>query len=148
MVLFMPRASHAVAQQSTPWELGFHHRHWNGSCERGTFVVAIATRYLFDDVLADGFFTDLVAALNAAGAQHAVLDFQHVEAVSGSALDALAELSSWLGKRRGQLVLCGLSEPLAELCHVAELGGTGSCWKTEQDVAAALSYLRRLKLSS
>jgi anti-anti-sigma regulatory factor len=138
MTLFMSATTHGSSQPA--WELGCHHRHWNGHCEQGAFVAVIATRYLFDDVLADGFLADLVAAIQDCGARSAILDFQHVEAASQAALDALSQLSAWLGQRGGRLVLCGLCGPLIEQCHLAELTGTGP-WKGEPDVAAAMADL-------
>jgi anti-anti-sigma regulatory factor len=136
MALFM---SPSPTSHPTNWELGCHHRHWKGHCANGTFVAVITTRYVFDDVVADGFLAELAAALHDAGARNVVLDFRNVEAVSDTALDALAQLSGWLRKSRGQLVLCGLGEPMIEQCHLAELSGAGP-WKTEADVAAALSH--------
>jgi hypothetical protein len=142
MALFMSPTARSSAQHPIAWELGCHHRHWNGHCEQGTFVAVLGSRYLFDDILADGFLMDLVAAIQDAGARNAVLDFQHVESVSATALEAFGQLSAWLGQRGGRLVLCGLCEPLIEQCHLAEMAGTGP-WKRERDVCAAVACLSR-----
>ena len=143
-MMFMPTASNYSAPFRSAWDLSVPRRYWRCHREAGVFVVTMTTRYLFDDVLAEGFFPELVTTVVAAGTQKLVLDFEHVEAISGAALEGLEQLASLLEERRGRLVLCGMSEQVAEMFHVAALSRTApAAWKTKRDVAAAIASLNQ-----
>jgi anti-anti-sigma regulatory factor len=143
MTLFMSSAN-SSAPLRPAWEPGIiHHRYWKCHTERGALVVTVTRRFLFDDVLED-FFEELTAAIGAASAHSAIVDFRQVEAVAAASLEALDRLGKALERLGGRLILSGLSEPLVELFHLAELSGTPS-WRREVDALAALGCVRRRK---
>jgi anti-anti-sigma factor len=145
MALFIPSNVATVELQLAALEAGRPaFRYVKGKVQEHALVLGITAPQLLDDVLADGLPGELHAALACSAARNVVLHLEEVKAVCSGAFAALIDLQQALRGRGGQLVLCGLSGPLAEAFHIVGLTGTpgpAAAFETRPDVPAALAFL-------
>jgi anti-anti-sigma factor len=128
-------------------EVGLHYRHIKTATDRGVLALTITSSQLLDDVIADGFLQELLAAVAQAGIQKVVVDFQAVKAICTGVFQALLELKAHIQKTSGRLVLCGLSPAVQEVFHLAGLAaGAGAPFETSPDVEAAVATLNASQL--
>ena len=148
MVASLPTPSPAAVSLPAAWELSWPHRHWRGCLEQGVVVITITTPQLLDDVLADGFFAELTAAITATGVNKVILDFLHVKSICAEAICPLHQLADSLRDRSGRLVLCGLCPYLAEVFHIDALCEGRSAqapFATQVDVGGAVACLNQIQ---
>jgi anti-anti-sigma factor len=128
-------------------EVGLHYRHIKTATHNGVLVLTITSSQLLDDVIADGFLQELLAAVASAGIGKVVVDFQAVKAICTAVFQTLLELKAHIEKTGGRLVLCGLSSAVREVFHVAGLAaGAGTPFESAPDVVAAVGNLNASKL--
>ena len=128
-------------------KVGLHYRHIKISTEQGILVITITSSQLLDDVMADGFLQELLAAVSQGSAQKVVVDFRAVKAICTGVFQALRELKAHIQKTTGRLVLCGLSPAVEEVFHLAGLAAeAGAPFETRPDVEAAVATLNASKL--
>jgi anti-anti-sigma factor len=110
-------------------------------------VLAITETQLQGDAISDTLRADLLEAVERSGAKAVVLDFHEVTYLSSVAFRPLLSLHRKLKERGGRLVLCGMSERIAEVFHVTRLvstaGTTAAPFVLEADVPAAVTRLCR-----
>jgi anti-anti-sigma factor len=130
-------------------EVGLHYRHIKPVTDHGVLVLTITSSQLLDDVIADGFQQELLAAVAQAGTRKVVVDFQAVKAICTGAFQTLLELRAHIQKTSGRLVLCGLSPAVEEVFHLAGLAsGAGALFEIGPDVEAAVATLNASKLAT
>jgi anti-anti-sigma factor len=123
-------------------EVGIHYRHIKTSVEGGVLVIAITSSQVLDDVLADGFTQELLAAAAQAAPANVALDFHAVTAICTGVFRSLLELKSQAQKKGGRLVLCALSLAVEEVFHLAELvDGVGAPFEISPQMEAAIASL-------
>jgi anti-anti-sigma factor len=128
-------------------EVGLHYRHIKPATDHGVVVLAISSSQLLDDVIADGFLQELLAAVSQAGIGEVVVDFRAVKAICTGVFQALLELRAHIQKTNGGLVLCGLSPAVEEVFHLAGLAsGAGAPFETRLDIESAVTSFNASKL--
>lgn len=122
-------------------------RHVICRTEKAITVLTITAPQLFEDVIADGFTQELLAAAAQLGPCDVVLDLKHVKAVTGAAIRALAELRAFIHKRGRRLVLSGVCPCVAETFHLARMveadAPTDLLFPMQPDLASAIAFLVR-----
>src|SRR5262245_50774527 len=117
------------------------YRHLNCSA----VVLGITESQLQGDTVSDDLRADLLGAVERSGARHVVLDFQRVTYVSSVAFRPLLSLHRKLKEHGGRLVLCGMSEQVAEVFHVTRLvsstGISAAPFELQPDVPTAIASL-------
>jgi anti-anti-sigma factor len=128
-------------------EVGIHYRHIKICTGQGILGITITSAQLLDDVMADGFAQELLAAVTQGNTRKVVVDFQAVKAICTGVFQALLELNAHIQKTSGRLVLCGLSPAVEEVFRLAALAtGAGAPFETGPDVEAAVATLNAPKL--
>ncbi len=123
-------------------EVGFHYRHIKTGVERGVLVITITSSQVLDDVLADGFTQELLAAATQAAVANVALDFHAVTAICTGVFQSLLELNSHVQKKGGRLVLWALSPAVEEVFHLARLvDGVGAPFEICPQLEAAIASL-------
>jgi anti-anti-sigma factor len=123
-------------------EVGLHYRHIKTATDHGVLVLTITSSQLLDDVIADGFMQELLAAVAQAGIRKVVVDFQAVRSICTGVFQALLELKAHVQKASGRLVICGLSPAVEEVFHLAGLAaGAGAPFETSPEVETAVASL-------
>jgi anti-anti-sigma factor len=106
-------------------------------------VLTITESQLQGDPVSELLRADLLSALERSGACNVVLDFAEVVFVSSVAFRPLLSLHRKLKEQGGRLVLCGMSERVAEVFHVTRLvstsGTMGAPFELRADVPAAIA---------
>ena len=97
-------------------EVGIHYRHIKTGMEHGVLVITITSSQVLDDVLADGFTQELLAA--SAQSSNVASISRPVTAICTGVFRSLLELNSHVQKNGGRLVLCGLSPAVEEVFHL------------------------------
>jgi anti-anti-sigma factor len=110
-------------------------------------VLTITEPQLQGDPVAEALREDLLAAVDRCGARSVVLDFRRVTYVSSVAFRPLLSLHRKLKQGGGRLVLCGMSERVAEVFHVTRListsGSSAAPFESQPDLPAAIASLVR-----
>jgi len=110
-------------------------------------VLTVAETQLQGDPISDSLREDLLAGVDRSGAMHVVLDFQRVHYLSSVAFRPLLSLHRKLKERNGRLVLCGMSQAVAEVFYVTRLvsssGTSAAPFEMQADVPAAVASLYR-----
>jgi len=122
-------------------------RHVLCHTEEAIPVLTITAPQLFEDVVADGFTKELLAAAAQLGPCDVVLDLQQVKVVTSSAIRAIAELRDFIHKRGRRLVLSGVCPCVAETFHLARMveadAPTDLLFPMQPDLASAIAFLVR-----
>jgi anti-anti-sigma regulatory factor len=130
----------------TAFQQGVNFRHVRAHLDDDSLVLTVTAPQLLDDVLADGFYQELAAAVTQAGARNVVFDMHAVIAICSGCMEPLLALRKLLAEQGGRLALCGLSPLVLEVFHLAELAdstaGEGSGFRIEPDVPSALTAVR------
>lgn len=110
-------------------------------------VLRLTNAQVEGDPISDALREDLLTAVTGSDAAHVVLDFRSVNYLSSVAFRPLLSLRRKLKERGGRLVLCGMSQPVAEVFHVTRLVSTGGSsaapFELQPDVPAAVASLYR-----
>jgi anti-anti-sigma factor len=110
-------------------------------------VLTVTETHLQGDPISDAMREDLLAGVDRSGATHVILDFQRVHYLSSVAFRPLLSLHRKLKERNGRLVLCGMSQPVAEVFYVTRLvsstGTSAAPFEMQPDVPAAVASLCR-----
>jgi anti-anti-sigma factor len=126
----------------TLMEVGIHYRHIKTGMERDVLVITITSSQVLDDMLADGFTQELLAAAAQAAHANVALDFHAVTAICTGVFRSLLELNSHVQKKGGRLALCGLSPAVEEVFHLAGLvDGVGAPFEICPQPEAAIASL-------
>ena len=108
-------------------------------------VLAITETQLQGDPISEQLRAELLAALERSGARNVVLDFQRINFVSSVAFRPLLSLHRRLKEQGGRLVLCGMSERVAEVFQVTRLvsttGTSAAPFELQRDAPAAIASL-------
>jgi anti-anti-sigma factor len=108
-------------------------------------VLRIMEPQLQGDPVSESLRADLLSALERSGAHHVVLDFADITFVSSVAFRPLLSLHRKLKEQGGRLILCGMSERVAEVFHVTRLvctsGSSGAPFELRPDVPSAIACL-------
>ena len=144
MALFLsgvPTAS--VFQPAQGWESAF--RHLRISTSQGVLVLSVTSAQLLDDEATESLGRELAAAVTRSAARAVVLDLGGVSAVTGALGGILVGLHNLINQRGGRLLLCGLSNHVAEVLRLTgSLGGMdtrAAPLKAAPDVSAAVARL-------
>jgi anti-sigma B factor antagonist len=120
-------------------------QHLNSRIDQGVLVLSFTEPELRGDPLAEAIRQEMLDAVTQAGAQKVVIDFQGVRFLSSAAFRPLLSLRRKLHETRGQLVLCGLAPPVADVFRLTRLISTSRSsaapFEAEPDVAAAIARL-------
>lgn len=103
------------------WQAGLHGRYCRARWQDGVAIITVTAAQLLDDVVAEGFLEELLAAAAHAEARNVVVDLQHVSVAGNAAFAGFESLDAQVRRRRGRLVICGASPAVQELFHVEEL---------------------------
>jgi anti-anti-sigma factor len=108
-------------------------------------VLAINETQLQGDPISEQLRADLLSALERSGARNVVLDFQKINFVSSVAFRPLLSLHRRLKEQGGRLILCGMSERVAEVFQVTRLvsttGASAAPFELQKDIPAAIASL-------
>jgi anti-anti-sigma factor len=108
-------------------------------------VLTVTEPQLQGDPISEQLRADLLNALERSRARNVVLDFQNIKFVSSVAFRPLLSLHRHLKEQGGRLVLCGMSERVAEVFHVTRLVSTAGTlaapFELQADVPAAIASL-------
>jgi anti-anti-sigma factor len=108
-------------------------------------VLTITESLLQGDPISEQLRADLLNALERSRARNVVLDFHSITFVSSVAFRPLLSLHRQLKEQGGRLVLCGMSERVAEVFHVTRLvnttGTLAAPFELQADVPAAIASL-------
>jgi anti-anti-sigma factor len=120
-------------------ESPYHHLNCN------VIVLVITESQLQGDAISDVLRADLLGAVERSGARHVVLDFQRITWLSSVAFRPLLSLHRKLKEQGGRLVLCGMSDRVAEVFYVTRLvstsGTSAAPFDLQADVPAAVASL-------
>jgi len=108
-------------------------------------VLAITETQLQGDPISEQLRAELLAALERSGARNVVLDFQNITFVSSVAFRPLLSLHRRLKEQGGRLILCGMTERVAEVFQVTRLvsttGASAAPFELQKDASAAIASL-------
>src|SRR5262245_3093379 len=115
-------------------------------------VLGITEAQLQGDSISDALRADLVAAVERSNARHVVLDFQLVTYLSSVAFRPLLSLHRKLKPQGGRLILCGMSDQVAEVFYVTRLvssaGTSAAPFELQPDVPTAVASLYHKAIGS
>jgi anti-anti-sigma factor len=121
------------------------YRHLRTASDAGVLVLTITHPLLLDDEIVDALQADLVAAVEHHRPRRAVLDFRQVRGMGSAAFRPVISLYRRLRELDGDLVLCGLTNAVADIFHMTGLVSRAPTGRAplaaEPDVHAAVARL-------
>jgi anti-anti-sigma factor len=121
--------------------------HLTSHLDRGVLVLTLTEPHVQGDDLCDVIYQELLAAVAGQSPPRAVVDFRQVTTISAAGLRILLNFRRHLRQQGGALILCGLSEAVAEVFFTTNLvSATASTlipFALAADVAAAVAHLSK-----
>jgi len=119
--------------------------HLTRRTEQDILVLTITDKHLRDEKPCAELRGELLASLAETGAKKVVVDLGQVEVVSSVAFRPLLSLRRAVEDAGARMVLCNLSEMVAEVFHVTRLLISGKSsvapFEAKPDVASAIAFL-------
>jgi anti-anti-sigma regulatory factor len=111
----------------------------------GILAITVTEPQLQSDQLADGMRKEFLEIVGAVKAANVVIDLRRVKYIASAAFRPFLTLRRELHKTNGRIVLCGLSEPVAEIFLQLRLISDNKLYHapfdTRPDVAASVAFL-------
>ena len=108
-------------------------------------VLSLNEAQINNDVIAENLRDEMLSLYLAAGAVHAVIDFQAVQYLSSAGFRPLLSLNRQVRERGGRLVLCGMQPQVEEVFAVTRLidpeGKGRAAFVAQPTVPAAVAHL-------
>ena len=122
------------------------YQHIQTETDDGVLVVTVTDTMLRDYELAKLLETEMVQAVETAETTDVILNLAHVKMMTSAALLALLGLRHAVIDRSGQLVLCNVAIPVAEVLTVSQLivehRNVQHQLRMESDIATAKAVLK------
>jgi anti-anti-sigma factor len=123
------------------------YNHLKTATNQGVLVLTITDPLLLDEEVVDGLHRDLVAAMEHYQPRKVVLNFQNVKYLASVVFRPVISLHRRVQELKGQLLLCGLSNMVAEVFHITGLvsndPGGAAPLAAEANLAAAVARLNQ-----
>jgi anti-anti-sigma factor len=120
-------------------------RHLKERTEQQILVLTVTTPQLRGDELADELAAELLDAVARHGAARVVLDLAAVQYLSSVVFRPLLQLHAKIKEVRGRVVLCSMSEVVAEVLQLTRMVSTSGShtapFEQQPDVPAAIASL-------
>src|SRR5207245_2416840 len=121
--------------------------HVKVTTEQGVLILTLLDKELRTETQCAAVREVFLDAVKQAGAKKVVVDFRFVHFLSSVAFRPLLSLRRLVHETAARLVLCGLSEMVAEVFHATRLlistHATAAPFEEKPDVAAAIAYLNQ-----
>ena len=122
------------------------YRHISTDTEVGVLVITVQEAQLRDFALATSLEAEMKRAVEGSPASNVVLDLENVVMLTSAALLALLGLRVCVEERAGQVVLCNLSDAVAQVLTVSQMiverRNVGAHFKLAEDRASAVAMLQ------
>jgi anti-anti-sigma factor len=113
--------------------------------EQGVLVLTVLDTEMREERTCAAIRQEFLDAVTKSGSKKIVVDFANVSFLSTVAFRPLLSLRRLAHEAKARLVLCNLSELVAEVFHATRLlapGGSGTApFEAQPDVASAVAYL-------
>lgn len=116
-------------------------RHVQSSVQQEVLVLTITEPQVRGDELADDLREEFAEAVDASGLSKVAVDLQHVKYLSSAGLRPFIHLRRKLWETGGQIRLCNVAQPIAEVFRMTRL--FAAPFEIQPDVAAAVADLHR-----
>jgi anti-anti-sigma factor len=121
------------------------YRHLTSRSDGDVLVLTLTDLLLLDEEVVEGAHADLVAAVERHQPRKVVLDLQHVRAMGSAAFRPVISLHRRLREAGGELILCGLTDAVANIFHltglISRIPAGRAPLASEADVRAAVARL-------
>jgi anti-anti-sigma factor len=122
-------------------------RHLKERTEQQILVLTVTTPQLRGDELADELGAEILDAVARHGANHVVVDLAAVEYLSSVVFRPLLQLHAKIKEVHGRIVLCSMSEVVAEVLQLTRMvstsGSHAAPFEQQPDVPAAIASLTK-----
>jgi anti-anti-sigma factor len=126
-----------------------NYRHLKECTEQQILVLTVTTPQLRGDEVANQLAAELLDAVTRHGANRVVLDLGAVQYLSSVIFRPLLQLHAKMKEVNGRVVLCSMSEVVAEVLHLTRMvsssGSHPAPFEDQPDVAAAIASLSQPK---
>lgn len=122
-------------------------RHVQARYEDGVLVLTITDARVEGEEVAEALRQEMLAAVEAAGADQLVVDFRHTRYISSAGFRPLIALRRRLQATDGRLVVCGLSPVVGHVFYTTRMvspdGSSAAVFEMEPTASAAVARLNR-----
>jgi anti-anti-sigma factor len=113
--------------------------------QNGILVITITASEIYSEGMTEDLRLELLAAIGSQESPKVVLDFEPVKSISTTCLRALLSFRRHLRDKGGQVLLCNLATPVAEVLFTTRLVSPTSSalipFSMAPDVATAVAHL-------
>lgn len=115
--------------------------------DQGVQVATLTTAEIQGDDMAEALLRELIASVASLTAPRVVIDFRHVKSIAAAGLRSLLNFRRHLREKDGTLLLCGLSDEVAEVFFTTHLVTTTKSsiipFAMTADVPTAVAHLSK-----